>query len=119
VAPLAVPGLLAPGRTGGGKPPANAAPASSPDAPVGTAGSALPPISSSTPRSQIRDLTPDVTGRAEQASNTLAHRMPPAIRSFPLGPGVNGPPIQQLAYVEDAVQQGNRLGAEALFDAWR
>ena len=53
----------------------------------------------------------------EEASGTLV-RMAGTIRSWRLDLSVRNQLVGQIAYA-DALGQDNRLGAKALFDAWR
>jgi YVTN family beta-propeller protein len=57
------------------------------------------------------------TGQAKQASATLV-RMAGTIRSWRLDPGVRDQLLGQIGYVVSALEQGNRLGAQALSAAW-
>lgn len=102
MAALAVTGLLAAGCAGGGhrSPPAAQAAAS------------LPPLTF-----ESRSPAADVTAQAKQASSVLV-TMAGTIRSWELDCSVADPLIQQLGYADDALQQGNRVGARVLLTAW-
>lgn len=87
---LTVLGLAAAGCAGGGRNPAHAEP--------GGPGAAA-------------------TDEAKQASGTVAE-MADTVRAWKLDCSVSDPLAWQLAYVNDALAQGNRIGAEALLAAW-
>lgn len=105
---LAVLGLLAAGCTGGG--------GRSGRVPHAHAEESF--VTFDTPPSQVPDPTPDVTAEAKVASRTLV-RMAGIIGSWNLAPSILDPLTQQIAYVDDALQEGNRLGAEVLLSAWK
>lgn len=100
---LAVVGLLLAGCTGGG-------PRSAPSA---HAAAALPPLTF-----ESRSPAADVTTQAKRASSELV-TMAGTIRSWKLDCSVADPLVQQLGYADDALQQGNRVGARVLLSAWK
>ena len=70
-------------------------------------GTSFPPI-----------VPPDVTAEAKEASGALV-RMAGTSRSWRLDPSGRNQLVGQIACVANGLGQDNRLGAEALFGAWR
>jgi hypothetical protein len=63
-------------------------------------------------------IAPDVTAEAKEGGGTLV-RMAGTFRSWRLDPGVRNQLVGQIGYVVNAPKHDSRLGAKALFDAWR